>query len=266
MTKKTILITGAAGNIGKKLREHLDGRYTLKMVDIEPLGDPDISMIDLSKWDDSLVELFDGVDVVVHLAADPQANKTWEELIAPNLDALNNVFVGAIKARVPRVIFASSNHVMGGYSAGNGSGRWLTTKLEHKPGTQYESRIGECNSTPYGSMKLFGERLGKCYAEAADAVCVAIRIGWVCRIGDNRPDDLPKDAPTWFKRMWLSTPDMCRLMEQAITVALKPKTFLVVNGMSDNEGMVWNIEETKALLGYAPVDGLTLSQSARVVD
>jgi nucleoside-diphosphate-sugar epimerase len=237
------------------------------MVDIEPSGDPDISMIDLSKWDNSLVELLDGVDVVVHLAADPQANKTWEELIAPNLDALNNVFVAAIKARVPRVIFASSNHVMGGYLAGSGSDRSLTTKLEHKPGTLYVSRTGEeCNSTPYGSMKLFGERLGKCYAEAADAVCIAVRIGWVWRIGDNRPEDLPKDALTWFKRMWLSTADMCQLMEQAITVALKPKTFLVVNGMSDNEGMVWNIEETKALLGYAPVDGLKLSQSERVVD
>lgn len=255
MTNKTILITGAAGNIGKKLRGHLSGRYDLKMVDNEPGGDAEISNIDLSIWDERLVSLFAGVDVVVHLAADPQANKTWSELISPNIDALNNVFVAAIQARVPRVVFASSNHVMGGYSAGNGSGRWLTTKLEHKPGTLYQSRTGECNSTPYASMKLFGERLGKCYAEAADAVCVAIRIGWVCRMGTNRPEDLPNDAPTWFKRMWLSTADMCQLMEQAIAVSLKPKTFLVVNGMSDNEDMVWNIEETKALLGYAPNGG-----------
>jgi len=105
-------------------------------------------------------------------------------------------------------------------------------------------------------MKLFGERLGKCYAVSAKAVCIAIRLGWVNRIGNNRPEDLPSEAPIWFKRMWLSTSDMCQLIEQAITVQKDPGSFLIVNGMSDNEDMVWNIEETKRLLGYAPNDGL----------
>jgi nucleoside-diphosphate-sugar epimerase len=173
------------------------------------------------------------------------------------------VFIAAIKAKVPRVVFASSNHVMGGYSRAQEietetkTGRWLTTELEHKPGTRYETPGNEpCDSTPYGSMKLFGERLGKCYALAAGAVCIAIRLGWVNRIGNNEPEDLPAGAPVWFKRMWLSTSDMCQLMEQAITVQKDPGSFLIVNGMSDNEDMVWNIEETKRLLGYAPRDGL----------
>jgi len=258
----TILITGAAGNIGKKLRAHLSGRYTLKLLDINTAGDPDITAIDLSNWDDRLIGLFDDVDVVVHLAADPYDHKAWEELIPSNLDALSNVFVAAVKAGVPRVVFASSNHVMGGYSRAKGAGRWLTTTLEHRPGTHYESRVGNmCDSAPYGAMKLFGERLGKSYAQSAGAVCIAIRLGWVNRVGDNRPEDLPKDASIWFKQMWLSTRDMCQLMEQAITVPKEPKSFLVVNGMSDNEGMVWDIEATKRLLGYVPQDGLKLMLS-----
>ncbi len=255
----TVLITGAAGNIGKKLRMHLSGRYTLKLLDIAAASDPDLTSIDLSNWDDRLIDLFKDVDVVVHLAADPNDNKTWEELISSNLDALSNVFIAAIKAQVPRVIFASSNHVMGGYSIGSGEGRWLTTKLEHKPGTDYEAPPGNrCNSTPYGAMKLFGERLGKCYALTAGAVFIAIRIGWVNRIGDNRQEDLPADANVWFRRMWLSNRDMCQLMELAITVPKEPKSFLVINGMSDNQGMVWDIEDTSAILGYRPADSLKL--------
>lgn len=160
---KTVLITGAAGNIGKKLRAHFGDRYTLKLLDIKPQGDPSVVVMDLSIWDDRLVELLEGVDVVVHLAADPNENKSWEELIAPNLDALNNLFIAAIKARVPRVVFASSNHAMGGYADETGDGRWLTTELEHKPGTKHEWTrgrftwtISSLDSTAYGAMKISG--------------------------------------------------------------------------------------------------------------
>ncbi|RTL39180.1 MAG: NAD(P)-dependent oxidoreductase [Candidatus Melainabacteria bacterium] len=258
--RKTVLITGAAGNIGTKLRRHLHGRYTLRLLDInggDPDESPEIIPIDLSTWSDALLELFAGVDAVVHLAADPHENKSWQELISPNLDALNNVFIAATKTNVPRVVFASSNHLMGGYSIETHTGRWLTTNLPPRPGTRYKTDDGEAHdSTAYGAMKLCGERLGKCYAEAAKGVCIAIRIGWVNHIGENRIEDLPSEASLWFKRMWLSTKDLCQLMEQAITVQQKPGSFFVVNGMSDNKNMVWDIESTKTLLGYEPQDGL----------
>ena len=45
-------------------------------------------------------------------AANGDESPPWEELIAPNLDALSNVFHAAALAGVERVIFASSNHVM----------------------------------------------------------------------------------------------------------------------------------------------------------
>ena len=274
------MITGASGNIGKKLQANWQGRYTLRLLDRHQSENEAVALIDLSNWSDSIVQHFQGADVIVHLAADPYDTKSWKELIAPNLDTLCNVFLAAMKARVPRVIFASSNHVMGGYKNDAGSGRWLTTELDPKPGTNYESSLydsssednetSQClssrangesprlNSTPYAAMKLFGERLARSYASACDAVAIAIRIGWVYREGDNRPEDLPPEADLWFKRMWLSTADMTQLIEQAIAVPLPAKTFLVVNGMSDNENMVWDIENTRSILGYKPADGLKL--------
>lgn len=258
-TEKTILITGAAGNIGRKLQAHFHGRYKLRLLDIDSAENSDITPIDLSTWNDALIDLFTGVDAVLHLAADPHENKSWQELTSPNLDALNNVFIAAIKTNVPRFIFASSNHIMGGYSQQNNAGRWLTTHLEPRPGTRYQADNGDaCDSTAYGAMKLCGERLGKCYAEATKGVCIAVRIGWVNHIGENRVEDLPSDASAWFKRMWLSTRDLCQLMEQAIAVEQEPGSFVVVNGMSNNKNMVWDIEHTGKQLGYTPADGLEL--------
>jgi nucleoside-diphosphate-sugar epimerase len=255
--KQTILITGASGNVGKKLRAHLEGRYELRLLDNDTAGDSKIVGMDLGTWDEGLIDILSGVDVLVHLAADPSDAKPWEELISSNLDALSNVFAAAVITRVSRVVFASSNHVMGGYSGRSDAGRWLSTKLDHLPGTLYDwPGFGVCDSTPYGAMKLCGERLTRAYAQCANAVGIAVRLGWINKIRENRPEDLPANASRWFKQMWLSTDDLCQLMEQAIVVPKEPKTFIVVNGMSDNEGMVWDIEETKQLLGWVPKDGL----------
>jgi nucleoside-diphosphate-sugar epimerase len=256
---ETVLITGACGNIGRKLRPHLAGQYRLRLTDRDARGDEGIEVVDLSQSVEALVKLFEGVAAVVHLAADPNDRESWHGLVGPNLDALNNTFAACILAKVPRIVFASSNHVMGGYKDVEGDGRWLTTVLPPKPGTRYEWPLGtHHDSTPYGSMKLFGERLGLCYAQATGGVFIGVRIGWVNSLGENRPQDLPREAIGWFKRMWLSTGDMCRLMELAVSSEQAPGSFHLVNGMSDNAAMPWDIEHTFRVLGWRPKDGLTL--------
>ena len=115
MEVKSVLITGAAGNLGSKLRRHLEGRYALKLLDLNPRGDPTIFPADLSRWDRRWADLFHGTDVVVHLAADPTAQQTWSNLIGPNIDALIHVFQASVAAGVKRMVYASSNHVLGGY-------------------------------------------------------------------------------------------------------------------------------------------------------
>ena len=47
----TILITGAAGNLGAKLRRHWQGRYPLRLLDRDPRGDPAVVAADLANWD-----------------------------------------------------------------------------------------------------------------------------------------------------------------------------------------------------------------------
>jgi uronate dehydrogenase len=258
MPTPTVLITGAAGNLGGKLRRHLEGRYPLRLLDLDPRGDPTVTGADLSRWDESWRKMFEGADVVVHLAADPTAQQTWPNLVAPNLDALANVFLTAAQAGARRVVYASSNHVMGGYKDRPEPHR-LTTDLPPLPGSRYVVRGEQRDSTPYGSAKLFGERLGKCFSEAHGLSVIAVRLGWVLP-GDNRPQDIPPEREEWFRLMWLSNRDYCQLMEKCITADAALR-FAVVNGMSANTGMRWDIDHTRRTVGYQPEDDVTRANS-----
>ena len=250
----TILITGAAGNLGAKLRRHWQGRYPLRLLDRDPRGEQDVLAADLSRWDSQWVDQFRGVEVVVHLAADPTAQQTWPNVIAPNIDALIHVFQASVRGGVKRILYASSNHVMGGYKDDIEDVR-ITTELPPRPGTHYEVDGEARDSTAYAAAKLFGERLGRCYADAHGLSVLALRIGWV-RPGDNLACDVPAARGDWFRLMWLSNRDYCQLMEKCIT-ADEAVRFAVVNGMSANTGMRWDIEPTRRLLGYAPQDDVT---------
>src|SRR5436190_7579388 len=137
MNVKTVLITGAAGNLGAKLRRHLEGRYDLRLLDVDPRGDPSVVRADLAQWDGAWVEQFWGVDVVVHLAADPTAQQTWPPLLGPNVDAVIHTFLAAVEGGVRRVVYASSNHVMGGYKD-DPEPPLLTTDIPPRPGAHYQ--------------------------------------------------------------------------------------------------------------------------------
>jgi len=244
-----VLITGAAGNLGAKLRRHLDGRYALRLLDRNARGDATILAADLSRWDSNWSQAFEGIDVVVHLAADPVAYRSWDELQASNVDAMLNVYEAAAQAGVRRVVFASSNHVMGGYQDRN---EVITEELPPLPGTFYTADGEPRDSTPYAAGKLFGERVGRAFSESRGLSVIAVRLGWIWP-GDNRPCDLPAERGSWFRQMWLSNRDYCGLMEACI--AADPAIrFAVVNGMSRNAGTRWSMDAAKKLLGFVPQD------------
>jgi uronate dehydrogenase len=250
-SSRTVLITGAAGNLGSKLRRHLQGRYDLRLIDRDPRGDAAIVQADLAQWDRRWVELFSGAGAVVHLAADPMAHQIWPHLIGPNIDGTIHMFQAAAQSGVQRVIFASSNHVMGGYQDDPNPAR-LTTEVPPRPGTRYLVSGEARDSTPYGCGKLFGERLGKYYSEVHGLSVIALRIGWV-RPGENLARDIPPERGPWFRLMWLSNRDFCQLMDRCLEADASLR-FAVLNGMSANTGMRWDIEQTRKVLGYEPQD------------
>jgi hypothetical protein len=56
--------------------------------------------------------------------------------------------------------------------------------------------------------------------------------------------------------MWLSNRDYCQLMDRCLTATL-PSKFAILNGMSANTGMLWDLEDTRRLVGFEPQDDVT---------
>ena len=235
--KKTVLITGATGNIGRKLRAHLEaaGAYDLRLIDTR--AEPDVVSADLSRFDAGWAALFEGVDTAVHLAADPDPHAGWASLQANNLDALFNIMAAAQQQGVRRVVFASSNHVMGGYRFSDAS---LTEAAEPKPGNDY------------GAAKLMGERLGKMFFERYGLSFIAFRIG-ALPPGENHRPGKSFNASPWGLQMWLSDRDLCG----AFTAAIDNETvgFGVYNLVSSNKDMRWDLTALERDLGFVPQDG-----------
>jgi hypothetical protein len=105
---------------------------------------------------------------------------------------------------------------------------------------------------PYGASKLFGERAGRSLAERAGISVLALRIGYCQHSEGNRPGPHMLDG-VWGQQMWLSDRDLCQGFERAVLAA--DIRFTVLNLMSNNPGMRWDIDETRRVLGYTPQDG-----------
>ena len=90
---------------------------------------------------------------------------------------------------------------------------------------------------------------------------ICLRIGY-CQRGENRPG-ATMTMGSWGQLMWLSDRDLCQAMERAVLVG--DVGFAVLNLMSDNPGMRWDMDATRRVLGYVPRDGAVpiLSDAAR---
>ena len=231
---------------------------------------------DLARRSPALDRVCAGVDAAVHLAARrPYPDATWDDG-AVSFDMTLNLVEALVRAGpAKRMVFASSNHVMGGYKEEDVAPGALATSLPPLPGT----RTGEGEPTrAYAAAKLMGERLLAARAEAGGLTAVSLRIGW-CQPGDNRPGtmtasgipgdpgpDTPDAARTlrWFRGMWLSNRDFLAAVSAALTAGASgwPGPAVVVNAMSANSGMAWDIASTRALVGYAPQDDSALEPAS----
>jgi nucleoside-diphosphate-sugar epimerase len=270
-----VLVTGAGGNLGCKLIAHLtEAPWCAGIVGLDrdpvAIDSPKLRTValDLARRSPGLDDAMAEVDAVVHLAAqNPYPAASWEDGAVSFDMTLQAAEALARSGGRKRFVFASSNHVMGGYKEEDLAPGRLTTTLPPRPGTRTEP--GEVTRA-YAAAKLMGERLLAAKAEPGGLTAVSLRIGW-CQPGDNRPETLSAagipgdpvpDTPdaarelAWFRAMWLSNGDFLRVVSAALTADASawPAPAIVVNAMSDNRDMPWDLTETRRLIGYAPQD------------
>jgi uronate dehydrogenase len=234
---KKILITGGCGKIGSYFARFASDRYAIRVADkvawdAEKLGPlaGESMVIDLQSLQ-GCRKACQGVDMVIHLAADPSPKADFlESLLANNIVATYNMFRTAKEAGCKRFVFASSVHAVAAYPAD----------------VQIHSNMPVRPKNLYGVSKCFGEALAAYYAFNEGLPGVVLRIGAYLfpeeiELGHLLPDETnafldPDDFNQLLIRC-LETPDI---------------TFAIAPAISDNRFKRLDLTETRQLLGYQP--------------
>ena len=244
---KRVLITGASGLIGQILTRSLADSYEVTGIDAKRHGPFQRGRGDMTRLR-AIRPAFEGQDVVIDLAADGRRTSPWRRVYRNNIPATHNALEAARQADVPRVVFASSNHVTGVYEhdepyAAIVAGRYAGLE----PGATRLINSGDAirPDSFYAVGKAFGEALGRHYSELHGLSVICLRLGTVNAI--DRPTE-----PRHFANL-LTHADLDRLVRCAIE-APPDLRFGVYAGVSNNTWRIWDIENARADLGYAPQD------------
>jgi uronate dehydrogenase len=223
-----LLLTGAAGQLGRELRPRLKAYCdVLRVSDQNDLGTAavgeEIQTADLASASDMQTLLKD-VNAVVHLGG-VSTEQPWAPILASNIVGMVNLYEAARVQGTKRIVFASSNHVTGFYR----QDEVVNTKMPPKP------------DGFYGLSKAFGEDLAELYWARWGIETVSLRIG------SSYAE--PKD-----RRMlatWLSFDDLERLVVSALMAPIVGHT--IIFGMSDNQTSWWDNTHAKHI-GYRALD------------
>lgn len=225
---KRLLITGAAGGLGGILRAGLAGyAETLRLSDIAELSPAgpgeEVVTCDLADRD-AVRALVEGCHGIVHLGG-ISVEAAFDDLLRSNFLGTYNIYEGARRAGRPRVLFASSNHVIGFHPR--------TAKLDETTPFRPDSL--------YGVGKCFGEALSRYYFDkfAVESVCV--------RIGSCFAE--PKDRRQLAT--WLSPRDFVSLVKAVFDAPITGH--LILYGMSANREVWWSNDHA-SFLGWEPTD------------
>lgn len=206
-----IALSGAGGIIGTILRVELakrgfDLRAAGRSRPLEPLVEGEDTMMGDLRDPVVVDKLLTGVDVLVHMAG-TSLERPLPEIIENNLNVLVQVYEGARRHKVRRVIFASSNHAFGMYPVDEK----IALDSPYRP------------DGFYGLSKVWGEALARMYWDKHGIEGVCLRIG----SSHGTP-------PTELRHLstWLGKEDLVHLIERSIVA---PNIdFVLVWGISNN--------------------------------
>ena len=225
---RRLLLTGAAGNLGRELRPRLAAYcHTLRISHRSAIDDvrPGEEMVIASLENKAQMHaLLDGVDAVVHMGG-VSTEQTWEAILAGNIVGMVNLYEAARAHAVKRIVFASSNHATGFYR----QDEVVSPRDPVRP------------DGFYGLSKAFGENLAQLYWDKHGIETASLRIGSAFAE--------PKD-----RRMlatWMSFDDTERLIVAALTAPVVGHT--IIYGMSDNATTWWDNTSARHI-GYRPQD------------
>jgi nucleoside-diphosphate-sugar epimerase len=109
--RRRVVLTGAAGRIGRAITPLLPADWDVQRADLTT--SEGISPLDISNPDACRAALA-GAHAVVHLAAVPDPEASWERLLPANVVGVYEVAQAAVTCGVRRLVLASSLHAVSG--------------------------------------------------------------------------------------------------------------------------------------------------------
>lgn len=225
---KKLLITGAAGGLGRLARENLaDFAETLRLTDIaaiESVSDNEEVMCGDLGDSDFVDRLVEGCDGILHLGGISVENH-FDAILNANIVGVHNLYSAAQKHGQPRILFASSNHTIG----------------FHTPSTRLDASSVMRPDSYYGVSKCFGEAVASMYHDKLGQETAIVRIG----------SCYPQPQDIRMLSTWLSPRDFMSLIRRVFTA---PRLGCpVIYGVSANKNTWWD-NHAVSYLGWEPQD------------
>jgi len=225
---KRLLITGAAGGMGRVMRGKLAGLAEIVRLNhrapIKDLGaNEEFALADLADRD-AVDRAVAGVDGIVHLGG-VSTEAAFDPILKGNILGLYNLYEAARAHGKPRILFASSNHTIGYYR----QDERINADAPVRP------------DTLYGVSKCFGEALARMYFDKFGQETAIVRIG----------SCFAKPINHRMLASWLSYDDFARLAARVFHV---PRLGCpIIYGASANRQSWWDNTQTD-WLGWKPQD------------
>jgi uronate dehydrogenase len=246
MPAKRVLVTGMSGLIGRAVRKQLEGKYDLVALNRRPVEGVKCYQADITQLD-AILPAFEGVDTVVHLAAEAHDDSPWKTYLDKNVIGTYNVFEASRMKGVKRIVYASSGATMKGvendppYDA-IVQGRYDEVPKDWKKVTHLSRpRPGGI----YACTKMWGEALASMYSDMHGISALCLRIGGV------NEEDRPTGTRSYS--VWCSKRDVATLVERCVN-APSSLTFDIFYASSNNKWSYRDMEHAREVLGFIPQD------------
>lgn len=225
---KRLLITGAAGGLGRLARERLAGMAdTLRLSDVADLGaaaaHEECVPCDLGDAA-AVMDLVEGCDGIVHFGG-VSTEQPFEPILNANIRGVYNLYEAARAHGRPRILFASSNHTIGFHP--------VTERLD-----------AACEYRPdglYGLSKVYGEQLAMLYYHKFGIETARVRIG----------SCFPEPRDHRMLATWLSPDDLVAMVQAVFRVPVLGCP--VIWGASANDTAWWD-NSAAGYVGWVPQD------------
>ncbi len=225
---KRILLTGAAGNLGKVVRIKLAGwSDIMRISDLNEITDAtateEVQCCDLGDRE-AVMKLVEGCDGIIHLGGVSTEN-TFDSILNGNIVGTYNLYEAARKHGVKRILFASSNHTIG----------------FHERETLLDADSVMRPDCLYGVSKCYGEMLASLYHDKYGIETARVRIG----------SCFEKPLDRRMLATWLSADDFVALIKRIFECDRLGCP--VIYGASANQELWWDNQKV-SYIGWKPKD------------